>query len=127
MNTDNFLERCPHPITIDTLMELRLLYEERFEDFLRDDDRLKVQALLGDDAAYLLIEVGAEARRCFFEFFCEARDGVLREYFEADRDAYLPLDFSPFTFEDNTIYARSELRNLNAESAAQDLLQHNNN
>lgn len=128
---------APTPADEGLLRDLEALLHERYGATLVPDEQISVSARTGASAAWLRARVGDAERALEFELFTrlgepasssedddllawliDFLDGVLAEFFAADRDAYLPLDFTPHAFEGRWIFARSELRDFAAEAAA---------
>lgn len=112
---------------------------EKFDKHLKDLSEIKIQIRLGYQAAYLQCRVGSSEHMHQFDFFArnvpgvdfdgalgvlvDFLDGAMEQFFEADRDAYFPLDYTGHPCPGgHTVYARSTLRNLIAEEAADQFL-----
>lgn len=128
---------APAPADGSLLQALESLLADRYGAALSAGERIAVAARSGPAAAWLCARVGDADRGMEFELFTRTMpkaapneadallellidflDGVLEEYFAAERDAFLPLDFSPRRYESHWIFARSEMRDYTAEAAA---------
>jgi len=91
----------------------------------------------GNACAWLMCKVGDISQHCFELFVADVPgdeiegalgviidflDGVLDEFFAADRDAYLSLDYSLYKFGEYDVYGRSTLVQPALESDADALL-----
>jgi len=110
----------------------------RYGKELQAGETIRIEASTGPGSAFVRASVGPEARPHRFEVFARGipgegldgalgvvldfLDGALTEYFDEHRDAYLPLDFVGHPYEGHVVFARSELRDLEAEAAARALL-----
>ena len=131
-------------IETPTLVDLNLqkdinnLLNERYQTHLEKHETILIIAKIGDGASYLSAQLGDNDRAHVFEFFvrdCQKSDldggldllidyldGALFEFFEEDRNAFFPLDFTPRDFESHQIWVRHEFHDFKAESLALGLL-----
>ena len=125
---------CPEETPADLIHRIEESLLERFEEHLTAANELQVISRVGKQAAYLRCQIGPKNRTHDFHFFTrdvpgieldgalgvvlDFADGALEQFFEADRDAYFPLDYTGHPFGDGfTVYARSQLRDFVAEEA----------
>jgi hypothetical protein len=117
--------------------DLRRALKERHRRGL-GADRVKIEAKTGPEAAWLKCAIGSDARAHEIELFVrdvddsgidgglgvlvDFLDGALEQFFEADRDAWLPLDFTGHPAGEHVVLARMELRDYAAERMADELL-----
>lgn len=52
-------------------------------------------------------------------------DAYFEEFFKEDENVYLPIDWSPYSFEGFTLYLKAQVRNLKAERQADQILGYN--
>ncbi|MES2504992.1 MAG: hypothetical protein V4534_08970 [Myxococcota bacterium] len=91
--------------------------EELSVSLLKDKDGFWLKALLGTSKrAHEFVFVSEDADH---ELLTEYFDGVLTEFFAADRRAYLPLDFSKRTYDGKVLWAKQEFRDFEAEELAE--------
>lgn len=134
----SLVERTPHAVPEALREQIAGALAETHGRALGDDDGVDVEAFTGAGAAFLAVRVGNDDDAYDFEFFCgdkegalldgalgllvDYADGVLREFFAHDRDAFLPLEFQARRFEGTELLVRSERRALALEDAADRLL-----
>ena len=136
------LKETPKKLSPQLTASLEEALHQRHGDFLEAGESIRVSARTGKKAAFLQARVGTDDIVMEFEVFArdvkgdaldcalgvivDFLDGVLDEFFEEDRDAYLPLDYTahPYETDDGTVYvlARQEGRNYKAEEAADAIL-----
>ncbi len=140
--TKDPLEIAPNRLDDETSSLIREGFEDRFASQLRPSDGLSVTAYQGTESAYLIIALGSLDSRMFFHFLVDAvqgegfdgalgivldfAEGCLSEYLESEREAHLPLDFKAYDFEKAKVFAKSDKRNLVAESHRDALLEDQN-
>jgi hypothetical protein len=118
--------------------DINHLLNDCYQAHLKKHESISVIARFGDNASYLNVQVGDNNRAHVFEFFMrdcresdlncgldfliDYLDGILLEFFEEDRNAFFPLDFTPRDFASYQIWARHEFHDFKAESLALELL-----
>lgn len=136
-------QETPEPLPATLLRELEGALQRAHQASLEGDEGIRLEGREGPRAGWLLARVGEEGRPWEFELFVrdvagegldgplgvllDFLDGVLTEFFEADRDAWLPLDFVGHPYELGggltcVVFARGTRRDLDAEAAADRLL-----
>ena len=132
------VEQTPDDVPFTLLDEIARALSRAHGRALSNDERVTVEAFTGDRAAFLAVRVGNHEDAHDFEFFCADKDGalldgalgllvdyadgVLKEFFAHDRDAFLPLEFQARRFDGKELLVRSERRALALEDAADRLL-----
>jgi len=130
------LTAVPKSLIADIETELASTYYK----YLKDNEKIHVFGELNKEAAYLRAVVGTEAKGEVFDLFLNDAEGlkmgldgilgllldflnsILKEYFEEERDARMPLDYTPFTFQNRTILGNQEFRNFELEAQADAIL-----
>ncbi len=108
--------------------------QARYEANLDANEAIRLLIKTGQKAAYVRARVGDGQRVMEFEVFVrdvagpaldgalgpavDFLDSVLEQYFDADRDAYLPIDYVGHPYEDTVVFARQQARDLVAEAEA---------
>lgn len=132
----NPVELATKPLDVNITKLMQNALTERYSKFLTEAEHIELQPSIGENSAYFRIEVGNRTQAHVFEFLinsCEMpedgcwdlldfADGVLAEFFENDRDAWLELDFAERNFEDRTILVRHNLVKSALEHAGSALL-----
>ncbi|MCP4502841.1 MAG: hypothetical protein GY822_23120 [Deltaproteobacteria bacterium] len=132
------LQETPKMLPEDMRRIIETGLNEKNATFLDEGERIRVAGRRGKKAAFLQARVGNETLVMQFEVFArdfkgtdfdgpvgavvDFLDGVLDEYFDEDREAYLPLDFTAHPYENGFVFARQEKRNFAAEEAGDALL-----
>lgn len=140
---------APHPSETPTkwstaaVSALSDVLDAAFGENLAPSESLVVSLFSGDGAARLEIDLVTTSVTESFAFFMreitvtpDALDGdvlhlvdyagaILGAFFEADRDARLPLDFVGQPYENRTVYSRQTSRNPALEAQADELLDAN--
>ncbi len=132
------LPETPDAIDPALTKDIESLLQTRFKRFLEPDEAIRINASTGNRAAHVEARVGTLDEAHVFELFAENiegeqlegalgllidyLDGVLKEFFVSEKDAYFPLDFSPRTFAKQTLYARHTFRRFALEEEANRLL-----
>ena len=116
--------------------DLTHLLHSQFGAHLHANEYFQVTLKRGSSAAYLKIELmQTEDRGNIFEFFMKTRAGLkdtcnipepmldvrghaLEQHFQSDREAHLPLDYTPYLIEGHDVYAREAFRDFALEKAA---------
>ncbi len=128
----------PTFVDLSLQKDINHLLNERYQTHLEKNESISVTAKFGDDASYLNVQVGDDDKAHVFEFFVrdcresdldggldlllDYLDGTLLEFFEEDRNAFFPLDFTPRDFASHQIWTRHEFHNFKAEALALELL-----
>ena len=130
-------EETPHPMDAEILGDLQKALCQRHAGSSQDAESIRLEGGQGPGAAWLKASVPRGRQVHEVEIFtrdvpgealeaiglvADYLDGVLTELTEADGEAFLPLDFVGAPFEGFTIFARSRLRDLEAERLADELL-----
>lgn len=130
------IELAPSPLDKDIIKLMQNGLKEKYSAQLDAHESITVRASSGKDSVFLQVEVGDQQKAHAFDFFIEKcedpddaiwdlldfSDGVLGEFFAAERDAWLELDFSERTFENRHLLVRHDFKNFAAEDAAQKYL-----
>lgn len=129
---------APDVLPDDMRAEVEQALNEGYADQLEDGERITVELRTGPRSAWLLARLGTPAKAFELELFTrdvegelfdgalgllvDYLDGVLEEWLGNDREGFLPLDFEGRPYDGHVIFARGELRDYEAEAAAEALL-----
>lgn len=127
--------------SVDLLAPITRLLSKQFQKEMAPAEMFHISGRKGDDAYYLKVELLALADAgTVFEFFMTHPSSkqllhgfpeplidfvghALESFFAEDRDARLPLDFTPFPVSGSEVYGRQEYRNFKLEREAEAWLQ----
>ena len=130
--------KLQEPLPQDRMAPITAVLHERFSAHLVSGEFFQASGKKNSLETYLKIELlEPDDKGMVFEFFValpvnnaqddapflptpllDFADHALQTYFSESREAFLPLDFTPFLVEDQDIYARQEYRNYGLEKAA---------
>jgi hypothetical protein len=118
--------------------DINALFNKKFAPFLKKNESVLVSAKIGENNAYIQAQIGDSQAAHVFEFFVRGQqnsdlgggleilidylDGVLMEFFEQDRSAFFPLDFTSRDFDGHQVWAKHEYHDFKAELLAAELL-----
>lgn len=134
------LHETPQTVNPTLVADLEDLLLQQHGSFLTSDETIQVQIHTGSNAVCLKAQLGNGKSDHIFELFARETknidldtclaliidylDATLDEFFREDRNAFFPLDFTPRSFEDLTIWVKHELRRFDCENEADKLLHH---
>jgi hypothetical protein len=114
---------------------------QQFQALMRPTEFLTLSGRKGEDSFYLKLELletddhGTVFEFCMIEVvhtpmidgfpepLLDFAGHVLESFFKADREARLPIDFTPFKVAQSDVYGRQEYRNFKLEREAEAWLQ----
>jgi hypothetical protein len=127
-------EETPQDVEASLLAQVSAALNERHGGGLMFGEAIEVAARSGDRAAYLRAAVGNTERAHELELFArdvpgdelegalgvlvDYLDAVLEEWFAADREGGLPLDFEARPYAGTTVFVRQQLREYALEAEA---------
>ncbi len=107
------------------LLELRE-GEDFSVDFFKEGDKRILNIHVGNTVAAHCFSVAlADSDKSDEEallFLTDFMLDSLKEFFSENRGAFFPLDYAPYDFDDQLIYAKHEFRNFKVEDEATQLL-----
>ena len=120
------------------ITDINSLLNDRFITYLDNTNKIQSAIRTGDNASWLELRIGDQDQAHVFEFFTrdmekselggglellvDFADGALSEFFEANQNAFFPLDYTIYNFEDFQIFAKHEFVNFKANRLAAELL-----
>lgn len=142
MNPSQILIETPSVISVELQDDLENLLQTEFQTHLDPGEKFSISARTGERAAWLEVKIGNSQKAHVFELFIQDAtessleggldflidylEGVLKIFFKEKKNAWLPLDFTKYIFEKQTIWAKHELKNFEAETLAETLLKNYN-
>lgn len=134
----NFADKNLPKIDEALMAQIQLALTQKFGHHLKDGEAFLLSGWGKDEEVYLNLQVGTEKTAEVFDVatiypddkhkddhfskLLDYVDGVLHTYFEEDRDARLPLDYTQHTFKGMDIVAKQEWHNFELEAQANALL-----
>ena len=108
------------------------ILQKKYESHLNPSEQISLRLIKDHEGFWLKALLGSPQRAHEFmlvskenthELLIEFLDGVLEDFFKADRNAYLPLDFSERVFDNKTLWVKQEFRDFEAEELAKKWLE----
>lgn len=134
----NFADKNLPKLDEALMAQIQLALTQKFAAHLKDGEAFTVLGWGKDLDVYLSIHLEAEQKAevfdvatiypddknkdDYFSKLLDYIDGVLHTYFEEDRDARLPLDYTQHTYKGLDIAAKQEWHNFELEAQANALL-----
>lgn len=130
------LKEAPNPVEEDLRADIEAALLNQYHNYLKTNQTIMVSATTGSSAAWLMMRIGNEQNAHIFEFFCrdsdptlegalgiiiDFADGVLQEFL-TNENVWLPIDLTPYNFENHQVYAAQEFRNFELDKAADEML-----
>ena len=137
LSQQDVYQRLNEVYSVDVLAPITQLLSHQFHKKMAPAEMFHVSGQKGADAYYLKVELMAIADAgTVFEFFMthpspkqllhgfpepliDFVGHALESFFAEDRDARLPLDFTPFPVAGFEVYGRQEYRNFKLEREAE--------
>lgn len=120
------------------ITDINTLLNERFKKYLQNNNSIQSAVRTGDTASWLELRIGDQDQAHVFEFFTrdheksdlgggldlliDFADGAITEFFQADQNAFFPLDYTIYNFENCQLFAKHEFVNFKANKLAAELL-----
>ena len=128
--------------TPEEIAQMEAVFNERFFDNLKKDENVFFEGYYEDGVCYITLtlknhdesfyypietsmllkenpELDAEGARIALLDFIGT---YFEDYFEENREAYIPIDWAPYKIDGLTIYARGQVLNKKLENMADDIL-----
>jgi len=131
-------QECPHKISSAFSRKIELLFNQQYQQQLNIGEGIVIEGIYGLNTACLNAKIGSVDAFHLFQVFAPFKetlphedmfawlvdylDGAIAEFFEEDRCAFFPLDFSKRNFEKITLWVRHEFHNIKLEKMADQIL-----
>ncbi len=138
MITSNPRDICNTPLAEDEQASIYHVLSNRFSSYLKQDESLQLSCFREDVAAFIELQIGNGDTLYDMAFFVdninkqhdhpvyllvEFVGAVLDEFFEHDRESFLPLVYKVYPFRGYDVCARGQVRHPDLEEAANRLLE----
>lgn len=118
--------------------KIEIFLNKKYELCLQKSETINISAYETENSTFLIMKIGNIEKAHRFEAYMNETNGldldntlsllvdfadcIVQEFFKKDRDAWLPIDYMRYTFEEKHIFAKHEYRNFKAEKEASFLL-----
>lgn len=141
LSQDEVMQRLNEVYPVEMMAPITQMLTQQFQAKLRPSEFLSLSGQKGEQSFYLKVELlETQDQGTVFEFCMVDLDDlpvihgfpealldfvghVLESFFKEDREARLPIDFTPFRIAECDVYGRQEYRNFKLEREAEAWLQ----
>ena len=118
------------------------VFTERFISYFKSDENISIEGYFSQETLYITLSLAnweqtyyypvstsislkdnpglteEDARLCLLDFIGEYFD----EFFNTERGSFLPIDWTPYSFDGKKMYAKGQIINKKLEKEADDIL-----